>query len=424
MTWPRLAAIAAAALVLAAPASGDAAVRGTAVSSALAASGPAYKSGSHLCAVGTTHFRVIWDETRGSRQRPSGPNARDGKCSTVPSRVRRIASLMEKIRRSEVALGFRPPASDAGLRRNGGDGRYDIYLARERPGVLGETACSYQTIGRRLGRRWSSTEIVAVQPQAVDPDRQLRETLAHEYFHGIQCRIAPRLNLLPASLVEGTANWMAAVVTTDWPRAEGTFLGGLAGRMVQAASSIRSITSQTYSSWGFWYEVTTGPVNAKVVRRLFERQARRTRRASADSEIRAVVRNLEPILMRYAQALRGARMLGFVQMPPQYRNDLPDPTPLIDLAGGLRVQTKTVPVARIGYRFPGLAWDDDSGVITVRVTGAPAGAVALIGTFSTREVLEDGSVIFRLSGETAGEATLILVNGSRVLRNVRIAVTH
>ena len=50
MTWPRLAAIAAAALVLAAPAPGDAAVRGTAVSSALAASGPAYRPGSHLCA--------------------------------------------------------------------------------------------------------------------------------------------------------------------------------------------------------------------------------------------------------------------------------------------------------------------------------------------------------------------------------------
>jgi hypothetical protein len=424
MTWPRLAAIAAAALVLAAPATGDAAVRGTAVSSALAASGPAYKSGSHLCAVGTTHFRVIWDETRGSKQRPSGANARDGRCSTVPSRVRRIAGLMEKIRRSELALGFRPPASDAGLRRNGGDGRYDIYLARQAPGVLGQTACSYQTIGGRLGRRWSSTEIVAVQPQAVDPDRQLRETLAHEYFHGIQCRIAPRLNLLPASLVEGTANWMAAVVTPDWARAEGTFLGGLAGRMVQAASSTRSVTTQTYSSWGFWYEVTTGGINPGVIRKLFERQARRTRRASADSETRAVVRNLEPILMRYAEALRGARMLGFVELPQQYRNELRDPTPLIDLALGLRVQTKTVSVARIGYRFPGLAWDDDSGLITMRVTGAPATAVSLIGTFSTREVLEDGSVVFRVDGSTAGEATLILVNGSRTTRNVRIAVSH
>jgi hypothetical protein len=424
MTWPRLAAIAAAALVLAAPATGDAAVRGAAVSSALAAPGPAYKSGSRLCAVGTKHFRVIWDETPGSPQRPSGAAARDGRCSTVPARVRTIAGQMERIRRAELALGFRPPASDAGVRRNGGDGRYDIYLARQKRGILGETACTYQTIGSRLGRRWSSTEIVAVQPQAVDPGRQLRETLAHEYFHGIQCRIAPRLNLLPKSLVEGTANWMAAVVTTDWPRAEGTFLGGLAGQLVRASFSTRSITAQTYSSWGFWYEVTTGPINASLIRRLFERSARRTRRASADTETRAVVRNLEPILMRYALALRGAATLGLVQLPQQYRNDLRDPTPLIDLALGPRMQLKVLHVAPIGYRFPGLAWDDNAGTITIHVTGTPATAVSLIGAFSRREVQRDGSVVFLVEGETAGEATLVLVNGSRTTRAVRIAVSR
>ena len=132
------------------------------------------------------------------------------------------------MRSAELRLGFRAPASDAGLPRNGGDGRYDIYLARQPRGVLGQTACSYQTSAAAIGRRWSSTELIAVQPLAIDPDRQLRETLAHEYFHGIQCRIVPRLNLLPLSLVEGTANWMAANVVRDWARPEGTFLGGLA----------------------------------------------------------------------------------------------------------------------------------------------------------------------------------------------------
>jgi hypothetical protein len=424
MTWPRLAAIAAAALVLAAPTTGQAAVRGKAVSSARAASGPAYKPGSRLCAVGTTHFRVIWDETRGSRQRPSGASARDGRCSTVPSRVRRIAQLVEPMRRAELRLGFRPPASDARLRRNGGDGRYDIYLAREPRGVLGETACSYQTLHRRIGRRWSSTVIVAVQPQAIDPDRQLRETLAHEFFHGIQCRIVPRLNLLPSSIVEGTANWMAANVTPDWPRPEGTFLGGLAGRMVQAASSTRSITAQTYSSWGFWYEATNGPLNPGVVRTLFERNARRTHRASADAEVRAVVRGLEPTLMRYALALRGAGRVGLIQLPQEYRNDLPDPSPLIDLADGPRSQTRAVSVARLGYRYPGVAWGDDAGTITVRVSGTTSSTVAMIGTFFRRDQDGNGSITFRIDGETAGQATLILINASRGARGVTITASH
>src|SRR5215218_10929845 len=120
MTWPGLAALSAAALALTAPATGLAAVHGKAVSSALAASGPAYAPGSRLCAAGTRNFRVFWDETRGSRHLPSGKSARDRNCFTAPPLVRRIAALVEPMRSAEIALGFQPPASDAGTRRNGG----------------------------------------------------------------------------------------------------------------------------------------------------------------------------------------------------------------------------------------------------------------------------------------------------------------
>jgi hypothetical protein len=160
------------------------------------------------------------------------------------------------------------------------------------------------------------------------------------------------------------------------------------------------------------------------VRTLFERNARRTHRASADAEVRAVVRGLEPTLMRYAVALRGAGRVGLIQLPQEYRNDLPDPSPLIDLADGPRSQTRAVSVARLGYRFPGVAWGDDAGTITVRVSGTTSSAVAMIGTFFRRDQDGSGSVTFRIDGETAGQATLILINASRGARGVTITASH
>ena len=43
-------------------------------------------------------------------------------------RVRRILAVLQPMRSRELALGFKPPASDAGLAHNGGDGRYDLFL--------------------------------------------------------------------------------------------------------------------------------------------------------------------------------------------------------------------------------------------------------------------------------------------------------
>jgi hypothetical protein len=410
---------------LAAPVPGDAAVHGKAVSSPLAAPGPRYAAGSRLCAVGTTHFRIIWDETRGSKQRPAGKKGKDGKCSTVPSRVNTIAAQVERMRRAELRLGFRPPASDGGLRRNGGDGRYDIYLSKQKRGVLGETACTYASLRGRIGRRWSSTEIGSVAPRAVDPDRLLRETLAHEYFHAIQCRIVPRLDLLPGVIVEGTANWMAANVVTDWARAEGSFLSGLGGRMEEAARSSRSIAQQTYSSWGFWYEATNAAANPRLIRDLFERSARRTHRASADAEVRAVVKSLEPTLLRYALALRGAFPLAAVQLPPAYAARLRQPSPLLDLTDGPPTLTRRVSVAAIGYRFPGVKWGDDAGTITLRIAGARPSSVAVLGSPRPMQGQSpDGALTFTIDGEHAGQVTIVLVNATRNPRPVTISASH
>ena len=422
MTWPGLAALSAAALALTAPAPGLAAVHGKAVSSALAASGPGYAPGSRLCATGTRNFRVFWDETRGSRHLPTGKSARDQNCFTAPPLVRRIMAIIEPTRSAEIALGFRPPASDAGTRGNGGDGRYDIYLARQATGVLGRTFCTYTTKRGKPSRRWSATTIVSRLPQAVDPDRVLRETLAHEYFHGMQCRLAPRLQLLPPSIVEGTANWMAAAVTADWARAEGPFLGSLPGRLLRSAASIHSITRQSYDAWGFWFEATQGRLRPSMIRTLFRRSANRTRRTNGDAEVRAVVPALEQTLLRYALALRGARPLGGTPLPDVYSSDLRDPQPLLDLAER-RSASGTGRVEPIGYRFPGVAWEDDSGRVTIRVAGVPSSSVEIAGA-PARRLQANGVTVFEIDGELAGEATVVVVNAGRATRSVTVSASR
>jgi hypothetical protein len=422
MTWPGLAALSATALALTVPAPGLAAVHGKAVSSALAAPGPAYAPGSRLCVAGTHNFRIFWDETRGSRHLAAGPSARDRKCSTVPTLARRILTLVEPMRSRELALGFKAPASDAGRPHNGGDGRYDIYLARQPSGILGRTRCTYLVRNGRPGRRWSSTMVVARLPLAVDPDRLLRETLAHEYFHGVQCRLAPRLDLLPSSIVEGTANWMAAAVIDDWARAEGPFLGNLPGRLLRSASSVRSITRQGYDAWGFWYQATQGATHPSLIRTLFRRSANRTRRTNGDAEVRAVVPALEPTLLEYALALRGARPIGGKQLPQAYRNNLRDPSPLLDL-GPRRSASAAVKVDPIGYRFPGVAWEDDAGRVTIKVTGTPSSSIEIAGAIA-RRILRDGSTVFEIDAELAGEATVVIANAGRSVRSVSISASR
>ena len=259
-------------------------------------------------------------------------------------------------------------------------------------------------------------------PQAVNPDRVLRETLAHEYFHGIQCRLAPRLGLLPRSIVEGTANWMAAAVTADWAVAEGPFLGSLPGRLLRSAASIHSVTRQSYDAWGFWFEATQGTARPAIIRTLFRRSATRTRRTNGDAEVRAVVPALEQTLLRYALALRGARPLGGTPLPAVYATDLREPLPLLDLATR-RSASATVLVEPIGYRFPGVAWEDDSDRITIRIAGVPSSAVELIGA-PARRLQRDGVTVFEIDGELAGEATVVLANAGRATRSVSVSASR
>ena len=245
-------------------------------------------------------------------------------------------------------------------------------------------------------------------PLAVDPDRLLRETLAHEYFHGVQCRIAPRLDLLPASIVEGTANWMAAAVTDDWARAEGPFLGTLPGRLLRSAVSTRSITLQGYDAWGFWFQATQGATRPSLIRTLFRRSANRTRRTPATPTCApSSPRSSRPCSgTRWRCAARG-RSAG---RTCRWRTTTTCATPRrCSTWDGAARRPSRWAIDPIGYRFPGVAWEDDAGRVTIRVSGTAGSSVELVGAAANR-IQRDGSTVFEIDAELAGEATVVIVN--------------
>ena len=245
MTWPGLAALSAAALALTAPAPGLAAVHGRAVSSALAAPGPAYAPGSRLCAAGTRNFRVFWDETRGSRHLPSGqerprPEVLDradaasaGSSALVePMRSRRARARVPAARerrrpaaqrrRRPLRHLPRPPA----VRRP----RPDRLHVRRR------SAAGPAAAGRRrpsvAACRWPST------PTGCCARRSRTST-------STACSAGSRRgsNLLPPSIVEGTANWMAAaVIARLGARRRGRSSAACRAGCCGSAGSTRSIT--------------------------------------------------------------------------------------------------------------------------------------------------------------------------------------
>ncbi len=418
MTWLRPAVLVFAVAALAWPASAIAAVRGTAIAQGRVALGPGYAPGSLLCAAGTRHFRVIWDETRGSPHLPSGPSARDASCATVPFIARQVLQFIESIRAAELALGFAAPRSDAWLRRDGGDGRYDIYLARQRAGEDGSTWCRSVVRGGRPTMGTAYTSIGARLQGAIDPERLLRETLAHEYFHGIQCRAAPRLDLLPTAISEGTANWMAAVVTPDAFEADGPFLGRLPARLLRSARRRASVLAQGYDGWGFWYEASGGKARPGVVADLLRRAGRVRRRSNGDTTLRAVLPDLPAVLLRYATALVGAGPLGGTTLPPAYLADVPPPAPSLDLTARRTAEAR-ITVAAVGYRFPGVAWGDEAGTVTISVRGVPGAGVRLEGVaFRRRD--HNGAVEFEIDADLAGEAIVIVVNPGPRSATVRL----
>jgi hypothetical protein len=326
------------------------------------------------CTAVTAHFRLWWDERRGSHDAAPGV---DGRCRTLPPIVEQVLATVERLRTAELALGFRDAPGDRGLPRNGGDGRHDIYIHHTRlRGQTGSSLCSYLSRGTKIVRSSAST---IVSPGA-GTGADLEETVAHELFHGIQCRYVPRLSRLPAWVAEGTANWVAALVTPGVFAARPSHIGNLMARLARSAAGDVPLTAQAYDAWGFWYSVTGGSAHPAIVRDVL---ARVGRGASALTAIRAAIPHLADAVRTYAADVARGTTLGGTALPLAFPNWLEDPQPL-EIGPGS--PTDRLSLAPLEYSYRAVSW-----------SGGGGGSLTLVGAASLSGACElvsgDGSPI-------------------------------
>lgn len=172
--------------------------------------------------------RIWWSETGG--QGIPG----DGRCRSVPSQVATAADQLDRSRKAGVSLGFTSvrdgsrPVGTSGRWPRGGDSRYDaIVLGSNGPG--GESGLNVCPTGQKKQGSRSLTSgtymrlFTGARTARPQSPTELRATVTHEYFHGLQCRslgldrIVRDGNYLaistpPAQLMEATAEWFSSVV--------------------------------------------------------------------------------------------------------------------------------------------------------------------------------------------------------------------
>jgi hypothetical protein len=366
-----------------------------------------------VCSVGTANFRIWWDDRVGS---PDAPKGVDGRCDTLPDTVRRLAGVVERIRRSELALGFPPAPSDRATDRNGGDARHDVYIHRTSSrGETGAEWCMYLSRGRSIIRSFSYT-VLSNHVPAGDPLQQaLEETFAHEYFHGIQCRIVPRIGTIPAWIAEGTANWMAASVTGAAFEASPFHLGNLLSRLAAAAAGDTPVTRQGYDAWGLWYSLTKAGTDGGPVRRLLTR----LRKDPTDpvAALAASTADLPGVLRDFAVDIRRGGDLAGTTLPDSYVRVLPLVHPVKTL--DLQADGADVNLAPLEYTYRRVVWPAGSAIVSVRIAGgAPlAASVALAVDGTTVDVVPIASgddLEFRVpTGGVAGSALLVVASARR-----------
>jgi hypothetical protein len=398
---------------------------------AVVAANATYSSSAVLCTVSTAHFKIWWDDRRRSADAPFGG---DGDCRTLPWVVRAMSQRVEPIRAREMALGFPAAASDVGTGRNGGDGLFDVYLHRSTGnGETGRTWCMFSSVGNRVLRSWSNS-VLATDYVSRNPDGLLRETIAHEYFHAIQCRIARRLDRLPGYVVEGTANWMAALVVPGALQiTRASPLPNLLARLAEAAAATKPVTAQSYESWGFWYAATDGGRHPQRVRRILARLgtdgARGTVYAAVDRYADTHRSTLDMAL-----AARDLAPLADVVIADSYRDYL-GPVPLRANLSVTPASTGTVRLAPLGYHYVDVSWPGNTA--SVRVTVRVRAGLEQVLRRDLALVLAGGKVLRRPvvagrgrlaftipAGGDAGAATLVLVNGRPVGTAFRVSAAR
>jgi len=362
-----------------------------------------YAPGSLICTsdVGAT-LRVWWSDTPGDADAPAGA---DGDCATHPPWIDLTGQSALHALDAAAALQFAPPPADGEL---GGDGRYDIYvldLGARDAGLLG-LAEPDPGVGRTSSLLVDESYVDELPPgYATTPEDELRVTVAHELFHGIQFGMGAIA--LPQWILEGTAVWFEAHAQPSIADNVGYLvkhLTGDRGRLplwVQGgcgdgcwAPGLPRDTVHVYATWLFFWSAADERGDISFVRRLVAGLAARP--AEADFGLAALGRaaggDLAVRLREYALALVLRQRLGALALPAALARGPghePGATPARPASGRLwPLQPLFVPVA---WR-PG-------GARSVAVQTQPLAAPALRRALAL--VLPDGRALRlpRVSGD-------------------------
>jgi len=153
--------------------------------------------GDDVLAYDTERFRVHYVEA-GTHRVPGS----DGDAATIPAHVVRLGEIYERALSAYVALGFRAPLTDDGTARDGGDGRFDVYLvdfARSADGAYRAEVCDGD---RCSGYTVQENDFAGYGYPSVDVGN--RTVASHELFHAVQAAYDANQG---AVLSEGTAVW-------------------------------------------------------------------------------------------------------------------------------------------------------------------------------------------------------------------------
>ena len=219
---------------------------------------PRTDCGPHVC--------VHWTET--------GPDAvesvdRDG--NGVPDHADAAKRVLHEVWAVEVGrLGYRPPLDDSGAPTNGGDGRFDVYLADIGDhGYFGY--CTTDDPAAEHSHRVSAFCVIENDFSertfaGMAPLQALRVTAAHEFFHAIQFGYDW---LEDTWLVEGSAAWMEDEVY-DAVDDNRRFLGAASPLARPEVPLDHGRDGFEYGSWIYWRYLAER-FGAAVVRDVWNR---------------------------------------------------------------------------------------------------------------------------------------------------------
>lgn len=201
------------------------------------------------------------------------PDLTDTDEDGVPDWVEQNIGVFEQVWEGIVdQLGYRPPVPDDTARRHGPDGKTDIYLAElGHEGMYGY--CTIDDIADRSAYCVVDDDFAEF---AGTPERSLRVTAAHEFFHAVQ--FAYRIDG-DHWLMEGTAAWVEDEVY-DHINDNLQYLSRSALRFPDAPLDFvdPSDFNWVYGSWIWWRFLTEhfgvdGRRDPSVVREVWERLA-------------------------------------------------------------------------------------------------------------------------------------------------------